>query len=351
MTAMPTPMERVMAAIELKSQDFVPVVPQITYACARTAGVSFQEAMHDSEKMAKALVAGYRAFGYDGIYVGWESSFNLAAEAMGCTLKPGGGGIPSVSAGVVDGPADLDKVRVADPERDGRLPLHLKALELVRSEVGGDVPLFRYVPGPLTLASLLRGQSRFLRDLVKSPDLVRELLKLAAETSKRFAASVAERGADIVVVADPMASSSVISPKMFEQFAFPYIREVIAKTREADCIPSLHICGRTGPILRKMAETGANIVELDYAVDLRASKEEIGRNLCIEGNIDPVSILLHGRPEDVEREAGECISRAGQDGGFILSSGCEVPLDTPAENIRAMVSAGRRGRQLIQPES
>ena len=128
---------------------------------------------------------------------------------------------------------------------------------------------------------------------------------------------------------------------MFERFAFPYIREVVSKVREADRVPSLHICGRTSPILRKMAETGARIVELDYAVDLGAAKEEIGEDVCIEGNIDPVSVLLHGRPEDVDKEARGCISKAGQDGGFILSSGCEVPLDTPQENIRAMVLASR----------
>ena len=344
--AMPTPRERVMAAVDLKSADAaVPVVPQITYANARLTGISFEDGMRDPEKMAKALVAGYRAFGYDGIYVGWESSFNLAAEAMGCTLRPGGGGIPSVSGGIVNGPDDLGKVLAADPERDGRLPLHLKALELVRSEVGGDVPLFRYVPGPLTLAGLLRGQDRFLGDLIRNPDLIRELLKLATAASRRFAAAVAERGADVVVVADPMASSSVISPKMFEQFALPYIREVLAEARGAGCVPSLHVCGRTGPILRKMAETGARIVELDYAVDLKAAKEEIGRAVCIEGNVDPVSILLHGRPEDVEKEARDCVSKAGQGGGLILSSGCEVPLDTPAENIRALVSASGRDRQ------
>ena len=346
---MPSPKEGVMAAIGLKPATLgVPVVPQMTYACAPLVGISFEEGMRSSEKMAKTLVSGYRTFGYDGIYVGWESSFNLVAEAMGCTLKPGGGGIPSVSAGIVNEPADLGKVLVADPERDGRLPLHLKTLELVRNEVGGDVPLFRYVPGPLTLASLLRGQNRFLGDLIRSPDLIREILKLATEASKLFTEAMVERGADIIVVADPMASSSVISPKMFEQFAFPYIREVFAKVSDAGCIPSLHICGRTGPILKKMAETGARIVELDYAVDLKVAKEEVGKSVCIEGNIDPVSTLLHGRPEDVEKEAGECISKAGRDGGFILSSGCEVPLDTPAENIKAMVTASRR---VSSPES
>jgi uroporphyrinogen decarboxylase len=332
-----------MSAVELSQTDDIPVVPQITYTTARVTGISFQDAMHDPEKMAGALVGGYRAFGYDGIYVGWESSFNLVAEAMGCTLVvPPEGGIPTVDGRVVNEHSDLDKVVAANPERDGRLPLHLKALELVRNEVGGDVPLFRYVPGPFTLASLLRGQGRFLGDLIKDTGLVRDLLKPATESSKSFAKAAVKRGANIITVADPLASTSVTSPRMFEQFAFPHIKEVLEAVEEAGGVPSLHICGKTGPILKKMVETGARILELDYLVDLGFAKNEVGKQVCIEGNIDPTSILLNGRPEDVERQAKECISKAGGGGGFILSSGCEVPFDTPLENVRAMVTASRK---------
>ncbi len=331
-----------MTAIELKEPDYIPVVPQMTYTTARITGITFQEAMYSAEKMAEALIAGYKAIGYDGIYVGWESSFDLVAEAMGCTLRVPPEGIPTVGERVVNNPSDLDKIKLADPERDGRLPVHLRAIELVRKEAGRDTPLLKYVPGPFTLAGLLRGQEKFLLDLVRNPDLVRGILKPATESSRRFAVAVVERGANIVVVADPLASTSVISPRMFDQFAFPYTKEVVTAVSEAGGVPSLHICGATTPILKRMADTGARIVELDYLVDLEFAKEEIGRSVCIEGNVNPTRALLSGRPEDVEREARECIIKAGRGGGFILSSGCEVPLNAPLENVRAMVLAARK---------
>ena len=215
-------------------------------------------------------------------------------------------------------------------------------MELVRKETGRDTPLFKYVPGPFTLASLLRGQERFLRDLIRNPDLVRGILKPATESSKRFAVAAVERGVNVVVVADPVASTSMISPKMFDQFAFPYTEEVLRAVGGAGGIPSLHICGATTPILKRLVDTGARIVELDYLVDLQFAKEEIGNSVCIEGNVDPTRALLSGRPEDVEREARECIAKAGPGGGFILSSGCEVPLDAPLENVRAMVLAAKK---------
>ncbi len=68
----------------------------------------------------------------------------------------------------------------------------------------------------------------------------------------------------------------------------------------------------------------------------------VGERVCIQGNIDPVSIFLNGKPSDVERKARECIEKAAKGGGFILSSGDEVPLNAPFENVKAMVSAAKK---------
>jgi uroporphyrinogen decarboxylase len=179
-------------------------------------------------------------------------------------------------------------------------------------------------------------------DLVRNPEFVYDILKSSTESSKRFAVAIVEHGVDIVVVADPIASSTVISPETFDQFALSPIKEVLKAISEVDGIPSLHICGKTSPILERMVDAGARIIELDYQVDLAFAKNKIGKKVCIEGNIDPVSVLLKGKPNDVKREARACIKKAAKDGGFILSSGCEVPLNAPFENIRAMVSAAKK---------
>jgi len=91
-----------------------------------------------------------------------------------------------------------------------------------------------------------------------------------------------------------------------------------------------------------MVDAGARIIELDYQVDLAFAKNKVGKKVCIEGNIDPVSVLLNGKPNDVKREARECIKKAAKGGGFMLSSGCEVPLNVPFENVKAMVSAAKK---------
>jgi uroporphyrinogen decarboxylase len=337
-----TSFQRVMATIELKEPDYVPVVPMTTYTTAQLVGIQFSEALYSAEKMAKALIAGYKSARYDGIYVGWESSFNLMAEAMGCKLQIQPNTVAFVRDQMIKEPTDLDKIKVPDPERDGRLPIHLKATELVKEKIGTDVPIFKYVPGPLTLASVLRSPDQLLMELIRNPDFVYDILKPASESSKLYGAATVEHGADIAVVADPIASSSFISPKIFDQFAFSPIKDVLKSISEAGGIPSLHICGNTIPILERMVDTGARIIELDYKVDLKLAKDMIGERVCIQGNIDPVGILLNGKPSDIERKARECIEKAAKGGGFILSSGCEVPLNTPFENVKAMVSAAKK---------
>ncbi|MEK7993551.1 MAG: uroporphyrinogen decarboxylase family protein, partial [Planctomycetota bacterium] len=88
-----------------------------------------------------------------------------------------------------------------------------------------------------------------------------------------------------------------------------------------------------------MADTGADGIELDHFNDFAVVKAQVGSQICLEGNLDPSSVLLQGTAELVRSESAKLIATAAEGGGFILSSGCEMGRDTPPENIRAMVEA------------
>ncbi len=332
--------QRVMAAVALSKGDRVPVVPQVTYTTSRLIGVKFSEPMTDPWLMAQALLKGYRVIGYDGIYVGWESSFNLMAEAMGCRLRMVEDDNPSVAQGVVHEPRDLGKVKLPNPEVDGRLPVYLEAIDHVKADVKGEAALFSYVPGPLTLSGLLYSVEKLMLDIIENPCFIHELNRVSAEASKAFAVAKAERGVDVVVIADPMASAGLLSPHMFQEFSLPYLKVVTSAIIKNGAIPSLHICGKTEPILEKMLNSGARILEVDRLVSLSEAKKRVGERVCLMGNVG-TDTLLTGSPADVELEAKRCIEDAGS-GGFILSSGCEVPLNAPVENIGSMVEAARK---------
>lgn len=337
-----TKFKRVMAAVQLREADRVPVVPQITYTTAHIGGVNFLDGLKDPQTMARLLATGFRLAGYDGVYVGWESSFDLVAEAMGCKLEFKPDEIPVVRERVVKNKEDVKLLRAVDPESSGRIPIHLKAIQLVRKQIGTSVPIFRYVPGPLTLAGALIGPEKMLMSLIRDPSFIRQALEPATESTVRFAAAAVKYGSDIIVVADPIASTTVISPRMFKEFAYPSLCQVVERVLEVGGIPSLHICGKTESILEEMTRTGSKILELDHSVDLAVAKANIGTRVCIQGNLNPTGVLLTGDSKDVEAESRICIEKASKHGGFILSSGCEVPLRASLQNIKAMVSAAEK---------
>jgi uroporphyrinogen decarboxylase len=277
--------------------------------------------------------------GYDAIYVGWESSFNLLAEAMGCAMRYPEGDVPQVMERIIRSGDDLEKLSIPDPLVTGRLPIHMETLEIVKREVGDRVPLFSYVPGPFTLAGQLCDINKLLKSTLKDPEFIHNLTEITTAAAVRYARANVEAGIDVVVVSDPTASPNLISPQSFNTFAAPGIKKVFGAAREAGAVVSLHVCGQTTPILESMCDTGAQILEVDHPVDLADAKEQVGHRVCLQGNIDPSDPIFTGTPEAVDEAAERCIAQAGAGGGFILSSGCEIPPEAPIVNIRAMVRA------------
>lgn len=132
---------------------------------------------------------------------------------------------------------------------------------------------------------------------------------------------------------------------MYKEWAYPYEKRFFDKindyAKKYDGAVILHICGNTTKVLDLMADTGAPILEIDYKVDLAEARSIVGNRSCLLGNIHPIQVLLRGTPELVAEESRKCIESAGKDSGFILGSGCEVAVDTPLENTKAMVKAAR----------
>ena len=164
--------------------------------------------------------------------------------------------------------------------------------------MGTHVPIFNYIPGPLTLAGLLMGTDALMMAIIKNPEMIHRACRFTTDAALAFALAKIECGGDVMVVADPTASGSLISPKMFSDFALPYLKEMMSSIKDKGAISSLHICGNTSPMLEKLAETGTEIIELDHMVDLIDASKRVGDNVCIQGNVDPSKMLL-GNSEEI----------------------------------------------------
>lgn len=235
-------------------------------------------------------------------------------------------------------PEDVKKLVAPDPATGRRMSDRLEAVRALKEQVGGEVPVMGWVEGALAEANDLRGDTALLTDLYDRPEWLLDLLEVLTEVEIEFARAQIKAGADIIGLGDAIAST--ISPKMYRAFALPYEQRIFAAVREMGAIPRLHICGNTNRILSDMAQSGAQIIDVDWMVDFaKAAQVFEAGGIAICGNFDPVEVILRGTPEDVYKATSACLKTGGT--RAISAAGCEIPLGTPPENIQAQNRALR----------
>jgi len=344
--------KRVLQAAYLQEPDSVPVGPYMGNHGAKVAGVKISEYCTDARVMAEAQLKAWDIYGQDIIPV--QSDNYYIAEGFGVKVEMHEDSTPTLKKPVIEDLKDIYGLKVPEPYRDGRMAVYLEATKRVKEQVGALAAVRGTGTGPFALAGHLMGTERFLMELAMAdmdPEgeeaaALRHLLDLTSDALIEFAKALLKEGADIVQAGDSLASIDVISPKMYRKWAFPYekkfFKAINRELRDKNAAAILHVCGNMTPVLNEMAETGANILELDYKVNIAEAKQRVGGKVCLMGNLNPSALLLMGTPEAVDAEARKCIKDAAGGGGFILGSGCEVAYFTPKENIRAMINVARQ---------
>ena len=337
------PKERMGAFLSGEAIDRVPVVPLILNHAARIAGMTVKEHNRDGAKMGAAHVAAYRFYGQDMITIFTDTA--VLAEAMGTKLYYPQDDAARVDEPLIQSPQDVDRIIDADPSGDNSMRPHIEAARHCVNEVGDEVFVGCCFGGPFTTAACLRGTDMLARDVHRNPDLVRDLLDRSVRVGLRYIDACVAAGG-VPVICEPVATGSVLSEDQFRSFAMPGITQLINAIHEKGLPAVLHICGRTHLLFEAMVETGADVLSLDE-VDLGEARQRIGHQVTLMGNVCPSGALLEGTPEEVEAEAIDCLRKAGDSPkGFILASGCEVPLEAPRENVQALITVADRWGKL-----
>ncbi len=254
------------------------------------------------------------------------------AADMGLEVEFPEDDIPTRKRVLLEKPEDLARLRTVTPADGRRMSDRLDAVRNLADEVGQELVVMGWVEGALALACDLRGDTSLMTDLFDRPEWVDELLELLVEQQIAFAKEQVARGATMIGLGDAIAS--LVSPKQYRRFALPYEQRIFAAVKEAGAIPRLHICGDTNHLVPDMAQSGAEIVDLDWMVDLGKAAEAFGQDgpaPC--GNFDPVAIMLRGTPDEVAAATRACQAAGGP--RHFSAAGCEIPDRTPEANMRA----------------
>jgi hypothetical protein len=366
-------LERLEAAISLKKTRPVPVAPLIISFAAQCAGMTQAEIFSSLHKWQQALEITFEKVGVpDAIFPLWPrdaaKSQLLRVSLPGEELEPNAQ-FQYMESEVM---SSRDYTFII---KKGYRAWFMQYLPKIRSDIAATLPgriltilgfiqqgiriknnvtywkrragipaMFYSACYPaFDLFSLARSLMPFCHDLFSCP----EQIELACNVATPEIVNMAKiplrltRGRRVCIY--PMRSSaSFISPKMFERFVLPNLKQMVETFLKNDIISILHCDGNWSPMLHYLREMpqASCVVELDGTTDIFKAKDILGDWLCLKGDV-PASLLAQGEPDQVAEYCQHLIKDVGSDGGFILSSGCEVPLDAKPENVAILIRSAR----------
>ncbi len=293
------------------------------------------------ELAAKVSLQPYETLGLDAVIL--FSDILIPVEAMGMHLELS-----------EKGPLLWPPIRTAEqvarliaPDPLEKTPFVMQTIRLLRRELGDKVPVIGFAGAPFTLASYMveGGSSRNFAEIkqmiYREPRLLHQLLEKVTEAIIAYLNAQIEAGVHVVQLFDTWAGE--LTPADYEEFALSYEQRVFESLHRGPQglgVPAILYINGCSAILERMAQSGANVLSLDWRIDIAEARRRVGDRLALQGNVDPGALL--GTPETIAESVRETLEKAGPT-GHILNLGHGILPQTPVENARAFVEAAKAG--------
>ena len=336
--------KHIVSALMRRYTDRVPVTILIGPYCSRLVNYSIRDILKDAKKSTEAHLAFYNRFAPDSVII--YNDIYLEVEALGCELEFPEDDISHPKTVLLKDKSRLARLKLPDPKRDGRIPYFIEVCQRVSDEVRKTTALGLGHSGPWNIAMHLRGTETLLLDTFEDPAFVHDLMNFSTEVVRTVGDEVIEAGFS-PSLGEAAASCSLISPQIYREFIKPYHTELCSYFKSKGAFPALHICGEIDLIMEDVIDTGIKFLSLDAPSSLQRCLETANGKIIVMGNI-PTTIFSRGTRQEMEKAIRECIQTAAEESGFILASGCEIPLNSTEDRIDHFFSYSRQyGRQFI----
>lgn len=311
-------------------------MPILAFPGAALAGCSVKELVTDA---AAQVAAQHKLHERLGTHC-WLSAMDLSVEpeAFGAQAVFSDFEVPTITGALVSDEEQVAGLPVPEIGA-GRTLVYLETVHRLAQRAQG-MPVLAGMLGPFTLASRLHGVTETLVDTVDRPELVHALLAKATDFLAAYAKAFQSAGADGIIVAEPMAG--LISPEAVAEFSSAYMRRLIAAAGDDGFPIMLHNCGARLEHLAATLESGARFYHFGQPMDLAAARAVTPPGVVLAGNLDPTAVFVRSTPDCVREGTTALLRRFdGDSRGFVISSGCDLPPNTPIANIEAFFKAVR----------
>jgi MtaA/CmuA family methyltransferase len=328
--------ERVLAHLDGRPVDRLPLMPITMQFAADVVGAKYRRYVTDFRTLVEAQLRTVEKYGFD--YVSCISDPAREAADCGSDIAMFDDQPPAFKEDValLADKAKLATLAVPDPLAGGRMTDRVRAAEAFRREVGGELLIEGWIEGPMAEGADLRGINTIMLDLYDDPAFITDLFEFVTEMEIRFARAQVEAGVDLIGIGD--AAASLVGPVFYERCVWPYEQRIVDAIHAMGARVRLHICGDTNANLDGMGRLGADIVDLDYPVDVADARARMPGQVVL-GNVEPVGVMRNGTPALVTATLEACHAAAGP--RYIVGAGCELPRDTSEANVRAMCAFAR----------
>ena len=334
-------LERVLATVQNHKPDRVPVFPIMLMQGAAALGMDLEQYFSQGQNWANGQLKLLEKFGHDCVLGVTHVVQDITA--FGANIMYWAGGPPSPGSMAIRSYQDIAKLQAPDPHDSPQLVETLKAIEHLAHEVKGRVPIIGAVIAPFSLPSMLMGTEKWMNLLLFEEEAVRaevmgRILDIAVEFSTHWANAQLQAGADVIVLADGMASAAVINRQQFTTHALPILKRTVPLIKG----PVVHEgVGHLHPMLDLLLDIGLMGVILSHRDDITLCRQIVGDKLTLIGNLNNIE-MLRWTPEEMRQKARAVLSAAAPGNRFILSAqGPEIPLGVSDEVLYALVQVVR----------
>lgn len=324
--------ERILNLIGGQPVDRPPLMPITMMFAAEYSGAPYGRYALDHLTLVDSQLRVAEDFGFD--YVSCISDPAREAADCGAEVRYFDNQPPAINEGaaLLEDKGALRGLRAPKPEAGKRMSDRVQAALLFKEKVGAHKLIEGWVEGPCAEGADLRGINALMMDFIEDPAFVEDLFAFVLDMALDFARAQIEAGADIIGVGD--AAASLVGPAIYEQFVFPYEKRLVDGIHALGGRVRLHICGNTSSILDGMGRLGCEIVDLDWMVSMEQARKTMGAAQVLAGNADPVAVFRDGTAADVHAAVARCHAASGEH--YIIAAGCEIPRDTPHQNVHAL---------------